>query len=103
MGENGVKGDPLYNSVIPDSYTKVLSRSLMKQLRENWRAGDINMAVAKSTVRVPLLKLVDFDRSQAAEAVQKLKAERIESRKKAMEELENDDIVSVALEATEAE
>mmetsp|Transcript_16624 Transcript_16624/g.24847 ORF Transcript_16624/g.24847 Transcript_16624/m.24847 type:complete len:736 (-) Transcript_16624:67-2274(-) len=101
--ENGVKGDPLYNSVIPDSYTKVLSRSIMKQLRENWRAGDINMAVAKSTVRVPLLKLVDFDRSQAAEAVEKLKAERVEARKKAMNELENEDIVSVALEASEAE
>lgn len=32
----------------------------MKQLRENWRSGDIDMALAKSTTRVPLLKVVDF-------------------------------------------
>lgn len=101
--ENGSKGDPLYTSVIPDSYTKVLSRSLMKQLRVNWREDEINMAVAKSTVRVPLLKLVDFERSQAAAAVQKLKADREDARKKAMAELDNDDLVSVALEASEVD
>jgi len=68
----GLKGSVEYRSVIPDSYTKVLARSLMKQLRENWRAGDINMQVAKSTIRVPLLKLVDFDKSEAAAEVQKV-------------------------------
>jgi len=70
---DGLKGSVEYRSVIPDSYTKVLARSLMKQLRENWRAGDINMQVAKSTIRVPLLKLVDFDKSDAAADVQKAK------------------------------
>ena len=35
----------------------------MKQLRDNWRAGEIDMAVAKATIRVPLLKLVDFEKS----------------------------------------
>jgi pentatricopeptide repeat protein len=69
----GLKGNAEYTSVIPDSYTKVLARSLMKQLKKNWRAGDINMQVAKSTVRVPLLKLVDFDKSEAAAEVQKQK------------------------------
>jgi hypothetical protein len=54
---------------IPDSYTKLLARNLMKQLRENWRNGEIDMAVAKSTIRVPLLKLVDFDSSQEAQAL----------------------------------
>lgn len=34
----------------------------MKQLRDNWRSGDIDMALAKATVRVPLLKLVDFEK-----------------------------------------
>lgn len=65
----GVRADKL-KSVIPDTYTKTLARKLMKQLRENWRNGDINMMVAKATVRVPLLKLVDFDRSKAAERVE---------------------------------
>merc|ERR1739842_136349 len=80
----GYKGSADYTSVIPDKYTKVLSRNLMKQLRENWRAGDINMAVAKSTLRVPLLKLVDFDRSEAAAEIEKAKeaaaALQVESR-----------------------
>ena len=35
----------------------------MKQLRENWRSGDIDMTLAKTTTRVPLLKLVDFDKT----------------------------------------
>ena len=69
----GYTGPADYTSVIPDKYTKVLARNLMKQLRENWRAGDINMAVAKSTLRVPLLKLVDFDRSEAAAEIEKAK------------------------------
>jgi len=34
----------------------------MKQLRENWRSGAIDMALAKTTTRVPLLKLVDFEK-----------------------------------------
>jgi pentatricopeptide repeat protein len=66
----GTKGSSEYVSVLPDAYTKVLARSLMKQLRENWRADEINMQVAKSTVRVPLLKLVDFDKSEAAKEAQ---------------------------------
>lgn len=49
-----------FNSALPDAYSKVLARNLMKQLRENWRSGDIDMALAKSTTRVPLLKVVDF-------------------------------------------
>jgi hypothetical protein len=35
----------------------------MKQLRENWRSGDIDMTLAKSTTRIPLLKLVDFEKT----------------------------------------
>ena len=35
----------------------------MKQLRENWRTGDIDMTLAKSTTRIPLLKLVDFQKT----------------------------------------
>jgi pentatricopeptide repeat protein len=74
--EEGFKGDADYKSVIPDQYTKVLARNLMKQLRENWRAGDINISVAKATVRVPLLNIVDFDRSEMAKKVKQQKEER---------------------------
>ena len=99
--EVGCEGNPEYHSVIPDKYTKVLSRSLMKKLRDNWRAGDINMAVAKSTIRVPLLKLVDFERSEAAKVVQKQKAERDEAAQKVLAALEGDDIAGI--ESSEAE
>lgn len=96
----GLKGNAEFNSVIPDSYTKVLARSLMKQLRDHWRADEINMKVAKATIRVPLLKLVDFERSEAAKEVQKRKAEREEAAKKAIDALEDD--IS-AIESSEAE
>ncbi len=66
----GIKGSADYKSVLPDLYTKVLARQLMKQLRDNWRAGDIDMALAKSTTRVPLLKLVDFDKTVNAANLQ---------------------------------
>lgn len=59
----GLKGSVNFKSALPDAYTKVLARDLMKQLRENWRSGEIDMALAKSTTRVPLLKLVDFDKN----------------------------------------
>ena len=57
------KGVADLKSALPDSYTKTLARQLMKQLRENWRSGDIDMELAKTTTRVPLLKLVDFDKT----------------------------------------
>ena len=57
------KGVADLKSALPDSYTKTLARKLRKQLRENWRSGDIDMALAKTTTRVPLLKLVDFDKT----------------------------------------
>ena len=69
--EIGFKGSADLKSVMPDTYSKLLARNLMKQLRENWRSGDIDMAVAKSTIRVPLLQLVDFDKTEAAEKVKK--------------------------------
>lgn len=64
----GIKGSAQLKSVLPNTYTKVLARKLMQQLRENWRSGDIDMRVAKATIRVPLLKLVDFQKSKAAQA-----------------------------------
>ena len=34
----------------------------MKQLRENWRSGGKDMALAKTTTRVLLLKLVNLEK-----------------------------------------
>ena len=39
----------------------------MKQLKSNWESGAIDKAVAKSTVRVPLLTLVEFLKTDLAE------------------------------------
>ena len=56
-----------YRNVIPDASTKVVARKLMEQLKQNWLDGSIAKAVATETVRVPLLQLVDFQKSEAAE------------------------------------
>lgn len=77
----GLIGNKEYNSVLPDAYTKTLMRKLMKQLRDNWRNDDINMKVAKATIRVPLLKLVDFDKSEIAERVKNEKKSTASSTK----------------------
>lgn len=80
-----------WNDILPNTYTKVLTRKLMKQLRENWRAGDIDMAVAKATVRVPLLKLVDFEKSEVVESVQKLAKEGESTKSAASEDDEEEE------------
>lgn len=87
----GIQGPPNMYSDLPDSYTKVLARDLMKQLRENWRSGDINMAVAKATLRVPLLKLVDFEKSEAIARIKEGRAEEAKKAKEAAVEDEEED------------
>jgi hypothetical protein len=47
----------------------------MKQLRENWRSGSIDMALAKTTTRVPLLKLVDFEKKVDAARLKEINCE----------------------------
>lgn len=64
-----------YTNVVPDYSTKAIARQLMKQLKENWVDGDIDKKIAKTTVRVPLLKLVEFSKSKAAEEAAKQAAE----------------------------
>ena len=71
----GIKGIANYKSTLPDTYTKFLGRELMKQLRENWRNGDIDMALAKTTTRVPLLKMVDFGKDVDTEALNAIECE----------------------------
>jgi len=70
---DGLKGPTDYTSVIPDKYSKVLTRKIIKQLRENWRTGQIGMQAAKLNERVPLKALVDFERSELAKEIPKLR------------------------------
>lgn len=53
----------------------------MKQLRENWRSGDIDMALAKTTTRVPLLKLVDFEKKIDAARIAEIQCDVPEEEK----------------------
>jgi len=71
----GIKGLAKYKSTLPDTYTKFLGRELMKQLRDNWRNGDIDMALAKTTTRVPLLKMVDFGKELSPEVLSGIQCE----------------------------
>lgn len=66
--QEGDEADELdeYRNVIPDVSTKVIARRLMEQLKKNWSDGAIDKRVATETIRVPLLQLVDFQKSEAA-------------------------------------
>jgi len=92
--EEGVKPNA-YTNVIPDKYTKVLAKKLAQQLRQNWRDDDIDMAVAKATIRGPLLELLDFDRSKPLDFDS---SKRIEDAKKLIEQTAEE----APSEATEA-
>lgn len=93
--EEGIIGNT-FTSVIPDKYTRSLSRQLMKQLREHWRNGDINMQVAKATIRVPLLQLVDFEKSKASVTAKELS-------KHASKQKDDDDLDATARDEFELE
>jgi hypothetical protein len=69
----GVLDADEYTNVIPNFYTKTLARQAMKQLKANWEAGLIERKVAKETLRVPLLKLVEFAKSDISELAEKQK------------------------------
>ena len=71
----GIQGLAKYKSTLPDTYTRFLGRELMKQLRESWRNGDIDMTLAKTTTRVPLLKMVDFGKELAPEVLSEIQCE----------------------------
>jgi pentatricopeptide repeat protein len=71
--DSGILGADEYTNIIPNFYTRTLARQAMKQLKSNWENGDIDKAVAKTTVRVPLLELVEFLKSDLAEMAAKQK------------------------------
>ncbi|KAG7366982.1 PPR: pentatricopeptide repeat domain containing protein [Nitzschia inconspicua] len=88
-----------YTNIIPNFYTRTLARQAMKQLKSNWENGDIDKAVAKSTVRVPLLELVEFLKTDLATLAAKQK-ESITGSKAAPEE-EEDDLETTVSEVDE--
>jgi pentatricopeptide repeat protein len=63
----GIVGNE-YTNVIPDYFTKATTREIMMQLRDNWQNGEIDKAVAKATIRKPLLEMVEFSKSERAAA-----------------------------------
>jgi pentatricopeptide repeat protein len=56
-----------YTDISPNFYTRYLGRQLMKQLKDNWEKGEINRKDAKSTIRVPLFNLVQFENSEVGD------------------------------------
>merc|ERR1711966_470694 len=71
--ESGVIDRDEYTNIIPNFYTRTLARQVMKQLKDNWEAGLIDKQVAKTTLRVPLFKLVEFLKTDLAEMAEKQK------------------------------
>ena len=65
-----------YTNVLPDAATKSLARRAMEQLKQNWKEGAIDKRLATDTIRVPLLKLVDFQKSEVVAKVREEQAAR---------------------------
>jgi hypothetical protein len=62
-----------YTNILPNFYTRTLARQAMKQLKQNWLDDLIDKKVAKATLRVPLLQLVEFMKTDLAEMAEKQK------------------------------
>lgn len=71
--DSGILEMDEYTNIIPDFYTRTLAKQIMKQLKQNWDDGKIDKKVAKSTIRVPLLELVNFINTDLAELAEKQK------------------------------
>jgi pentatricopeptide repeat protein len=64
--DRGVVVRDQYTNIIPNFYSKTLGRQLMMQLKSNWDSGAVDKKIAKSTLRLPLLKLVEFQKTETA-------------------------------------
>jgi hypothetical protein len=73
----------------------------MKQLKSNWESGAIDKAIAKTTVRKPLLEVVEFLKTDLADLAEKQK-EYITKGVTSAEEEESVEAVS-AVEETDEE
>jgi len=65
-----------YTDVVPNGATKSITRKLMQQLKQKWQEGEIDKTVAVQTIRGPLLRLVDFQKSEAAQRAREIAARR---------------------------
>jgi len=89
-----------FTKVNPDYSTKAIARELMKQLKSHWENGEIDKKEAKATLRMPLLKLVEFSKSKAAmEAAKQAEAKAAE---KSEDQLDTTEEAEVELEYKEA-
>jgi hypothetical protein len=89
----------IFINVVPNVDTKALGRRLMEQLKQNWKAGTIEKRVATDTVRVPLLQLVDFSKTETAQRV--LQAQGVT--KKASDDDDGDDALATRRDEIELE
>jgi pentatricopeptide repeat protein len=71
--DSGVLVMDEYTNVVPNYYTRTLAQQAMKQLKSNRQEGLIDKQVAKQTLRVPLLELVKFVKSDLGELAEKQK------------------------------
>jgi pentatricopeptide repeat protein len=71
--DSGVMVMDEYTTIVPSYYTRTLAQQAMKQLKSNWEAGLIDKLVATQTLRVPLLELVKFVKSDLGALAEKQK------------------------------
>ena len=71
--DSGVLEMDEYTNIIPNFYTRTLAQQAMKQLKANWESGLIDKQVAKTTLRVPLLELVEFLKTDLADMAERQK------------------------------
>jgi pentatricopeptide repeat protein len=88
--DGGIVDRDQYTDITPNLYTKSLGRQLMQQLKTKWESGEIDKAVAKTTLRTPFLTLSAFERSEIADGVIKQKKFIMDASKR-----DSEDLVSV--------
>ena len=75
IDDDGAEADE-YTDVVPNAATKMLARQAMQQLKENWQSGEIEKREATDTIRVSLRRLIDFQKSEAAQKARERYAQR---------------------------
>jgi pentatricopeptide repeat protein len=71
--DSGVLETNEYTNIIPNFYTRTMAIQAMKQLKDQWEEGMIDRQIAKETLRVPLLNLVEFMKSDLADLAERQK------------------------------
>lgn len=95
--ESGIIEKDDYTNVIPNFYTRTLAKNLMEQLEKQIKSGQIDEEV-ESTIRDPLMELVDYLKSDLAELAVKQQNFVRDKPEEAAEEVTIDETVDDELE-----